>query len=92
MQPKEQCRHKGLRKQYHFRPSKNGFYAWDIDRLIKISEDLEPKLIHIDSIKELDENYSFVCDGENPTCRAIVEHAKLIQETEVGLFFKKIFF
>jgi hypothetical protein len=73
-----------LRKQYHFRPSRNGLYAWDVDRLIELSESLDPKLVHIDSIKELDENYWFGGDGDNPTCRAIAEHARLMQDTDLS--------
>jgi hypothetical protein len=72
-----------LRKQYHFRPSKKGLYAWDVDRLIKLAKNIEPKLILVDSIKELDENFWFGCDGDNPTCRAIAEHAKLMHETDL---------
>jgi hypothetical protein len=73
-----------LRKQYHFRPSRNGLYAWDVDRLIELSESLDPKLVHIDSIKELYENYWFGGDGDNPTCRAIAEHARLMQDTDLS--------
>jgi hypothetical protein len=73
-----------LRKQYHLRPSKNGLYAWDVDRLIKLTEGLDPKLVHIDSIKELDENFWFGGDGDTPTCRAIAEHARLMQVTDLS--------
>ena len=74
----------GLRKQYHFRPSNRGLYAWDVDRLIRLTKDLEPKFISVDSIKELDENFWFGGKGDNPTCRAVAEHAKLIQETDLS--------
>ena len=73
-----------MRKQYHFRPSKKGLYAWDIDRLIALTKDMESKLIHLDSIQELDENYWFAGEGDIPTCRAIAEHAKLIKETDLS--------
>jgi hypothetical protein len=73
-----------LRKQYHFRPSGNGLYAWDVDRLIKLSEGLDPKFVRLDSIKELDDNFWFGGDGDNPTCRAIAEHARLMQDTDLS--------
>ena len=73
-----------MRKQYHFRPSKKGLYAWDIDRLIALTKDMESKLIHLDSIQELDENFWFAGEGDIPTCRAIAEHAKLIKETDLS--------
>ena len=34
-----------MRKQYHFRPSANGYSAWDIDRLIKLSSELEKQRV-----------------------------------------------
>ena len=73
-----------MRKQYHFRPSNNGLYAWDVDRLLELTKDIEPKYIFINEIKELDENYWFGSEGDNPTCRAISEHAKLMKETDLA--------
>ncbi len=72
-----------MRKQYYFRPSKNGFYAWDVDRLIKLTKNSEVNQISLDSIKEIDENHWFNND-EEPTCRLIFEHAKLIQEADLN--------
>lgn len=72
-----------MRKQYYFRPSQNGFYAWDVDRLIKLTKNSEVKQISLDSIKEIDENHWFSND-EAHTCRAIFEHAKLIQEANLN--------
>ena len=71
-----------MRKQYHFRPSSNGYYAWDVDKLIVLSKNLEVKQIPLTSIKEFDENYWFNGKDDNPTCRAVTEHCKLIQETD----------
>lgn len=73
-----------MRKQYHFRPSEKGLYAWDIDRLIKLTKDVEVKMIYIDKIKELDENFWFGGDSDSPTCRAVAEHARLIQEADLS--------
>ena len=72
-----------MRKQYHFRPSKKGSYAWDVDRLVELTKNIEPKFIPLNSIKELDENFWFEAEGDIPTCRAVAEHAKLIQETDL---------
>lgn len=46
-----------MRKQYHFRPSKHGYFAWDIDRLIELAEDFEHQWVALDSIRELDETF-----------------------------------
>jgi hypothetical protein len=72
-----------VRKQYHFRPSPNGFYAWDIDRLIELSKDFESLDVRLDSIHELDENFWFANQDDIPTVRAIVGHIKLIEETDL---------
>jgi hypothetical protein len=72
-----------MRKQYHFRPSKNGYYAWDVDRLVALSRHLEPKYVDLSAIQELDENFWFGGEGDTPTCRAIVEHMQLIEAVDL---------
>ncbi len=71
-----------MRKQYFFRPSPDGYYAWDIDRLIELSKDFQVKEIKLELIEEIDEIYWFG-EGNDPTCREIFEHAKLIQKTDL---------
>lgn len=73
-----------MRKQYHFRPSQNGYYAWDIDRLIALSKNFGRKEVSLDTIRELDENYWFGGEGDVATCRAIVDHMWLIQEADLS--------
>ena len=73
-----------MRKQYHFRPSKQGYYAWDIDRLIALSKDFQRKKVDLDSIQEIDENFWFGDKSDKPTCRAIVEHMRLIEEADLS--------
>jgi len=46
-----------LRKQYHFRLSKNGLYAWDVDVLVALSKELKVKAIPLSDIKEFNENW-----------------------------------
>ena len=46
-----------MRKQYHFRPSKNGYYAWDVDKLVTRSKDFPVISVKLSEIKELDENF-----------------------------------
>ena len=71
-----------MRKQYHFQPSKNGFYAWDVEKLVEKTKDFPRVLIRLDQIKELDENFWYQANDKNPTCRSMVKHMKLIQETD----------
>ncbi|MBC8403418.1 MAG: hypothetical protein H8E14_18185 [Candidatus Marinimicrobia bacterium] len=73
-----------MRKQYHFHPSKQGYYAWDIDRLVALTKDFERQWVDLDSIRELDETFWFGDKSDKPTCRAIVEHMRLIEETDLS--------
>jgi hypothetical protein len=73
-----------MRKQYHLRPSERGLLAWDIDRLIKLTADFPRCSIPLTAIRELDEAYWFDGDRDRPTCRAVAEHARLIQETDLS--------
>jgi hypothetical protein len=69
-----------MRKQYHLRPGQNGLRAWDVDRLVRLSGHLEPKLVDVAAIREVDEAYW----GQSMTCRDIAEHARLIEAADFG--------
>jgi hypothetical protein len=70
-----------VRKQYHFRPSPKGYYAWDVGKLIKLAESLPVILIELEKISELNENYWY---GESiPSVRSVAEHARLISACDL---------
>jgi hypothetical protein len=69
-----------MRKQYHFKPDPAGLRAWDVERLVALSKDLEPERVAIASIRELDEPYW----GEPMTCRSVAEHARLISAADLA--------
>ncbi|MEM9667875.1 MAG: hypothetical protein AAF950_03045 [Pseudomonadota bacterium] len=71
-----------MRKQFHFRPSPNGFYAWDVHRLVKLATSLPVITRTLDEIAELDEAYWFYT-GDTPTCRNLAEHFKLMMEADL---------
>jgi hypothetical protein len=73
-----------MRKQYYFRPSANGFYAWDVDKLIEKSRGFSPIDVKLDQIKELDENFWYNGPNAVPTCRSIVDHVRLISEANLN--------
>lgn len=73
-----------MRKQYHFRPSKNGFYAWDVDKLVEKSKNLPQISIKLEDIKELDENYWYQSSDAIPTVRSVVAHFHLVNETDLN--------
>src|SRR5215213_8602783 len=71
-----------MRKQYHFRQSEDGLTSWDIDRLIAMTKDFPSVQIPLGDIRELEEPFWFAL-GSVPTCRAIVEHARLIEAADL---------
>jgi hypothetical protein len=71
-----------MRKQYHFRPSERGLMAWDVDRLVAMTKDFPRVNVPSSSIRELDESFWFG-NGNDPTCRAVVEHARLIEAADL---------
>ncbi len=73
-----------MRKQYHFRASGQGYFAWDTDRLVALTKDFERERVNLDLIREIDENFWFGGKDDRPTCRAIVEHMRLVQETDLN--------
>ena len=72
-----------MRKQYHFRPGPRGLQAWDVDRLVALAKDLPVIQIRVSAIRELDEPYWFD-EGKIPTCRDVVEHARLMNEADLS--------
>lgn len=73
-----------MRKQYHFWPADQGFDAWDVDRLIALSQRLPIERVAIDAIGEVDTAYWFDGGNELPTVRKVVEHARLMSEVDVS--------
>ena len=71
-----------MRKQYHFRSSPDGLLAWDVDRLVALTEPMPVVQVPLAAIRELDEAYWFD-HGNAPTCRAVAEHARLIDEADL---------
>jgi hypothetical protein len=72
-----------MRKQYFIRPSGNGYYAWDVDKLIEASVGSPVVTLDLRDIRELDENYWYNGEGDIPTCRSIAEHFKLVMEADL---------
>lgn len=68
-----------MRKQYHLRASSNGLLACDVDRLVELTSTLPRREKPLESIRELHEPFWFGEGSESPTCRAVAEHARLIQ-------------
>ncbi len=71
-----------MRKQYHFRPSPKGYFAWDVDRLVELTKNYDRQWVKIETIQEIDQTYWFGDKHDKPTCRAIVGHMRLIKDTD----------
>lgn len=71
-----------MRKQYYFRPSADGFDAWDVDRLIELSAALPRFELPIEAVTEIDGPYWFGADGSPMSVRTVVRHAQLINEVD----------
>jgi hypothetical protein len=71
-----------MRKQYYFRQSARGLLAWDVDRLVRLAEELPCRRVPLGRIRELDENW--FGDDERPTWRALVEHVRLIEAADLS--------
>ena len=73
-----------MRKQYFFRPSRHGYYAWDVDRLISLAATLEAREVPLSQIRELDLPFRLEGSDEVPTHREIAEHARLIEAADLS--------
>ncbi|MEZ9511894.1 hypothetical protein AB4304_05160 [Vibrio breoganii] len=74
-----------MRQQYHFRRSTEGqLLIWDVIKLVEMAQAMPVITVPLDAIQELDEAFWYDLGGAKPTCRNIVEHAKLIQQTELN--------
>lgn len=73
-----------MRRQYHFRKSEKGVLAWDIHRLIALTDGIAPQSIPLADISELDENFWFDNVGTPPTCRNVIGHLHLIEAAQLS--------
>lgn len=72
-----------MRKQYHFRPGRNGLNAWDVDRLVAAASEAPDENVPMAAISEVDSEYWYD-HGYRATVRSVVEHCRLIQQVDLG--------
>ena len=70
-----------MRKQYHFWPGEHGLDAWDVDRLVELTDGLPVEQVRLADVDEIDSVYWFD-ETERPTVRKVVEHVRLMQEVD----------
>jgi hypothetical protein len=71
-----------VRTQYHFWPGEQGWDAWDVGRLIRLTEGLPVIDVPLDSISEVDTVYWFHGENDLPTVRNVITHARLIRDVD----------
>jgi hypothetical protein len=71
-----------MRVQYHFRNSPRGLCAWDVRRLIQLSNALVRERVSLSAILELDEPYWAGGPDQRLTCREVVDHARLMLDCD----------
>ena len=69
--------------QKHSRMVNGGRAVWLTERLWKLSAGLEIFSISIDKVKEFEQNCWFG-PGDEPTCRAVAEHARQIADSDLS--------
>lgn len=72
-----------MRKQYHFRESKEGLLAWDVHRLIDLARTVKPSTVQLSEMQEIDEAYWYDSEDPPPTCRDLVGHMRLVEATDL---------
>jgi len=73
-----------MRKQYYFRPSARGYYAWDVDRLVRLTAGFTSQKVPLGDIAELDEPISLEGTEGIPTYRQIADDFRLVQEADLS--------
>ena len=72
-----------MRRQYHFRQIGPDVCIWDVHKLVRLAKTLEPVMIPVSDIGELDEDWWFKDTDAQPTPRQIVDHMRLVQNASL---------
>jgi hypothetical protein len=72
-----------LRKQYYLRPNQGRFTAWDVQRLVDLTKDFPRVRVPLEAIREIEEPHWFSGGAQDATCRAVMEHARMINEVDL---------
>ena len=73
-----------MRIQYHFRSSLQGLCAWNVQRLAQLSSTFVRERVPLSAIRELDEPYWAGAPGQQLTCREVVDHARLMLDSDLA--------
>lgn len=71
-----------MRKQCDFVRNENGFDAWDVDSLIRLSKGVPVKQVPVESIRELDAQHWFNANRGPLTVRALARRVQLVNDVD----------
>lgn len=71
-----------MRKQYYLKPTEKGFNAWDVDRLIEITQNFEVMMVNVIQLLEINKFHCYQGDIF-PTVKSIFDHMKLVNEASL---------
>jgi hypothetical protein len=66
-----------MRRHFYFRPHGDLFDAWDVARLVELTQTLPVVEVDLASLSEIDSEYWIGTDGLTPTVRTLVRHMEL---------------
>ncbi len=73
-----------IRAQYHLRRTAHGIDAWDVRRLVALSEGFDVQMVNPGRFTELDEDHWYFDQCRPPTPRSILEHIQLIEQCDLS--------
>ena len=71
-----------MRQQYHPRRLGDDVLIWDVNRLMELARQLPEISVPLSEIWELEEVRWFDEDRNRPTCRALLEHMRLVMDAD----------
>ena len=72
-----------IRPQYHFRRVGDQIHVWDVRKLVETVQGTAVHQVPLSELAEADEAYWYDLGDAEPTCRSVLEHARLINGADV---------
>lgn len=73
-----------IRPQYHFRRVDGRIHIWNVAVLLDVSKDSPVLDVPLGDIVEIDEPYWYELGDAAPTCRSVLDHARLIEAADLS--------
>lgn len=73
-----------IRPQYHFRRVDGHIHIWNVAALLDMSKDSPVLDVLLGDIAEIDEPYWYELGDAAPTCRSVIDHARLVEAADLS--------